>query len=79
MKTINSGSSRGRTLLFSSGRNEVLNVEFERVVLPCLPSFTGLLSTALKNEAQDEDLVQETYLRLFRFFHKFELGTNCKV
>ena len=36
MKTIDSGPSRGRTLLFSSGRNEVLRVEFERVVLPCL-------------------------------------------
>jgi RNA polymerase sigma-70 factor (ECF subfamily) len=25
-----------------------------------------------------EDLVQETYIRAFRFFHTFELGSNCK-
>jgi RNA polymerase sigma-70 factor (ECF subfamily) len=26
-----------------------------------------------------EDLLQDTYIRAFRFFHKFELGTNCKA
>ena len=25
------------------------------------------------------DLLQETFLRAFRFFHKFEKGTNCKA
>ena len=25
------------------------------------------------------DLVQETYLRAFRFFHQFELGTKCRA
>ncbi len=25
------------------------------------------------------DLVQETYLRAFRFFHQFEPGTNCRA
>lgn len=26
-----------------------------------------------------DDLLQDTYLRAFRFFHKFEKGTNCKA
>lgn len=26
-----------------------------------------------------EDLLQDTYIRAFRFFHKFERGTNCKA
>jgi len=43
------------------------------------PSFAGLLSTSLKKEAQAKNLVQETYLRAFRFFSNFEPGTNCKV
>ena len=26
-----------------------------------------------------DDLLQDTYMRAFRFFHKFEKGTNCKA
>lgn len=26
-----------------------------------------------------DDLVQDTYMRAFKFFHKFEKGTNCKA
>jgi RNA polymerase sigma-70 factor (ECF subfamily) len=32
-----------------------------------------------KNETEAEDLIQETYLRAFRFFHKFQPGTNCRA
>jgi RNA polymerase sigma-70 factor (ECF subfamily) len=36
-----------------------------------------LLLTGRPDEA--EDLVQETFLRAFRFFHQYEHGTNCKA
>jgi len=36
-----------------------------------------LYLTRHKEEA--EDLFQETYLRAFRFFHQFTLGTNCRA
>jgi len=42
----------------------------------------SLYSTALRltrNTEEAEDLVQETYLRAFRFFDKFEEGTNFKA
>ena len=42
----------------------------------------SLYSTALRmtrNTAEAEDLVQDTYLRAFRFFDKFEEGTNFKA
>ncbi len=62
--------------------NEVPNVsepEFEEAVL-C--HFTFLHSMALKitrNEDDAQDLVQETILRAYRFFGKYEPGTNSKA
>jgi RNA polymerase sigma-70 factor (ECF subfamily) len=53
--------------------------EFEAVALE---HFNTLYSTAMRltrnvNEAQD--LVQETYLKAYRFFDRFEPGTNVKA
>ncbi|MBS1518911.1 MAG: sigma-70 family RNA polymerase sigma factor [Bacteroidetes bacterium] len=31
------------------------------------------------NQLDSDDLLQETFLRAFRFFDKFEKGTNCKA
>lgn len=52
---------------------------FEETALPCLGALYGfgLLLTGRPDEA--EDLVQETFLRAFRFFHQYEHGTNCKA
>ncbi len=32
-----------------------------------------------RNEAEAEDLVQDAYLRAYRFWHRYEPGTNCKA
>src|ERR1700694_1356317 len=40
-------------------------------------SSSGLRLT--RNERDAEDLVQDTFLRAFRFFDKFERGTNMKA
>jgi len=32
-----------------------------------------------RNEADAQDLVQDTYMRAYKFFHKFEAGTDCKA
>jgi RNA polymerase sigma-70 factor (ECF subfamily) len=42
----------------------------------------ALYRTALRlthNRAEAEDLVQETSLRAFRSFHRFDPGTNCRA
>lgn len=47
-----------------------------------LEHFDALYNTALRltrNPTDAQDLVQETYLKAFRFFHRFEPGTNIKA
>ena len=47
-----------------------------------LPHMDGLLRTALrmtKNESDAEDLVQEAYSKAYRFWDKFETGSNCRA
>ncbi len=40
--------------------------------------YTACLSLTRQRE-EAEDLFQDTYLRAFRFFHQFTLGTNCRA
>ena len=52
---------------------------FEEIAFQYMDS---LYSTALRftrNTEEAEDLVQDTYLRAFRFFDKFQTGTNFKA
>jgi RNA polymerase sigma-70 factor (ECF subfamily) len=63
---------------FFYGKN-ALKADFERVAIPHLPSLYTAALYLTKAEHAAEDLVQETYLRAYRFFHKFETGTNCKA
>src|SRR5213594_3661314 len=47
-----------------------------------LPLTTALFNTALRltgASADASDLVQETFLRAYRTFENFSLGTNCKA
>lgn len=53
--------------------------EFEKEALIHLDV---IFSAALKmtgNRMEAEDLVQETFLRAFKFFNKFKSGTNCRA
>lgn len=47
-----------------------------------LEHFDALYNTSVRltrNPVEAQDLVQETYLKAYRFFHRFELGTNIKA
>ena len=62
------------------GRSEEeKRAEFERVALPYLDAVysAGLYLAADPDRASD--LTQETFLRAYRFFHRFEPGTNCRA
>ena len=55
------------------------STEFDEVALVHLDA---LYQTALRlthNRAEAEDVVQDTYVRAFRSFHRFNPGTNCRA
>lgn len=62
--------------VFDSQRSQQ---EFETVALDY---FDALYHTALRlthNPSEAEDLVQETFMKAYRFLHRFEPGTNMKA
>lgn len=65
--------------MFGFGGNEKLKKEFEEKVLETIDSLYNLAMQLTQDKQDAEDLVQETSLRGYRFFHKFRQGTNFKV
>lgn len=56
-----------------------LREEFNKEAMPHMKLLHNYAYRMTNNQLDADDLVQETYLRAFRFFHKFERGTNCKA
>jgi RNA polymerase sigma-70 factor, ECF subfamily len=52
---------------------------FEQTALVHLDFLFNVAVKITRNEDDAQDLVQETFLRAFRFFDKYEPGTNCKA
>jgi RNA polymerase sigma-70 factor (ECF subfamily) len=53
--------------------------EFEELALQHLDPMYSAALRLTKNERDAEDLVQDTFMRAYRFFDKFERGTNMKA
>ena len=53
--------------------------QFEALALPLMNSLYHTALRLTRNEQDAQDLVQDVYLRAFRFFHRFELGTNFRA
>ena len=68
-----------RHLFFPLDRKKEIRAEFERVALPQLSYLYTSAFYLTKDRADAEDLVQETYLRAFRFFDKFQPGTHFRA
>jgi RNA polymerase sigma-70 factor (ECF subfamily) len=52
---------------------------FEKEALIHLDSLFRTALRMTKNEGDADDLVQETYLKAYRFWDKFEEGSNCRA
>jgi RNA polymerase sigma-70 factor (ECF subfamily) len=58
---------------------EARREEFEQVALPHADALYNFALKMTRSRKDAEDLVQDTFLRAFRFFHRFEPGTNCRA
>ncbi len=52
---------------------------FEKEALPHLDALYGMALRLTRDERQAEDLVQDSLVKAYRFFHRFEEGTNAKA
>lgn len=53
--------------------------EFEREALPHIDLLYNFALRMTNNPADADDLVQETYLKAYRFWDKYEKGTNIRA
>lgn len=53
--------------------------EFEELAMPHVDSLYNMALRMSINKEDAEDLVQETYLKAYRFFDTFQKGTNVKA
>ncbi len=54
-------------------------LEFEREALVHTDAVYRMALRMTKNRADAEDLVQETFLKAYRFWDSFEKGSNCRA
>lgn len=52
---------------------------FEEEALPHLDALYGMALRLTRDEAQAQDLVQDSLVKAYRFFHRFEEGSNIKA
>jgi RNA polymerase sigma-70 factor (ECF subfamily) len=65
--------------MFEFRRTDIARDEFERLAMQHLDPLYAAALRLTKNDRDAEDLVQDTFLRAYRFFDKFERGTNIKA
>ncbi len=53
--------------------------DFEELALQYMDSIYSVALRMTRDPTEAEDLVQDTYLRAYRFFDKFEKGTNFRA
>jgi RNA polymerase sigma-70 factor (ECF subfamily) len=60
-------------------RNKKLQKRFEQEALVHIDTCYRFARSLCKDEADADDLVQETYLKALRAFDSYQEGTNCKA
>ena len=60
-------------------KDEQTRTRFETLLLPLMKDAYNLTRWLMKNQEDAEDMVQESYLRAYRFFGTFHEGTNYRA
>jgi RNA polymerase sigma-70 factor, ECF subfamily len=66
-------------MAYKSGTGTDRRKRFEDEALPHLDALYTMAIRLARNPDDANDLLQETVLRAYRFFHQFESGTNCRA
>jgi RNA polymerase sigma-70 factor (ECF subfamily) len=66
-------------MAYKSGTGTDRRKRFEDEALPHLDALYTMAIRLARNPDDANDLLQETVLRAYRFFHQFETGTNCRA
>ena len=75
---IKARKPKGAETTVRSGRSQA-NELFEKEMIPHMDQLYGYAFYLTGDREEANDLLQETYLKAFRFFDKFEPGTNAKA
>ena len=59
--------------------NDETRARFETLMLPLMNDAYNLARWLMRNQEDAEDMIQESYLKAFRFFASFHQGTNCRA
>ncbi|MFQ5652661.1 MAG: sigma-70 family RNA polymerase sigma factor [bacterium] len=62
-----------------TGMSSGLPQQFENLAFPLMDSLYGTALGMTRDRLDAEDLVQVTYMKAYRFFHRFETGTNFRA
>jgi RNA polymerase sigma-70 factor (ECF subfamily) len=65
--------------IFQKKPHDPRRTEFEREAMPHLDALYGSALRLTRSPSDAEDLVQDTLLRAYRFWDRFEAGTNLKA
>ncbi len=65
--------------MFGLSRSNQNRAQFETLLAPWLDALYASALRLTRNEGQAEDLVQDTVMRAWRFFEKFQKGTNFRA
>ena len=59
--------------------DEQTRTRFQSLLLPLMNDAYNVARWLMKNQEDAEDMVQESYLRAYRFFGTFHEGSNCRA